>query len=308
MILQYYCGSFFPVRFLPSMIFRLYFLVLFFLLALHNPLWAQVSVWESGKERIKSVKSNARKKQDKIKLWKDHIRDWGLDSNYNHALAAGARLNTNGWSGGIYFLQQKGAGRQAIWQFHFSEIKHEKETKQQNTGGVFAELGKGRPYIFGKVNNVYTLQLGYGQQQMLLPALLDGNLSLSVRYSAGPALALLKPYYLDLVYVVYTPEAVAHLQTEQLNKGNERRFLDPGSIWGAARWSKGLGETRFIPGLFTELAFVLEPDRPVAFVKTITIGGQAALYAKPLELMADRKAYPYQLSLFVGLALGKRWK
>src|SRR5699024_9795274 len=117
-------------------------------------------------------------------------------------------------------------------------------------------------------NNVYTLQLGYGRQQLLLPALLDGNLSVGVRYAAGPAVALSKPYYLDLIYLDFQPKASAHIQTEKYNPENVEKFLNPGYIHGAARWSKGLGETKITPGIFGELAFVLEPDKPKAFVKT----------------------------------------
>jgi len=54
--------------------------------------------------------------------------------------------------------------------------------------------------------------------------------------------------------------------------------------------------------------FDAEPEKPKAFVKTITIGGNAAFYSSKIEIMADRKAYPYQASFFVGLALGKRWQ
>lgn len=72
--------------------------------------------------------------------------------------------------------------------------------------------------------------------------------------------------------------------------------------------NKAVSEMKYIPDLFAELAFVVEPDRNKSFIQTITIGGNAAFYSSKLELMVERKAYPYQASFFVGLALGKRWK
>jgi hypothetical protein len=269
---------------------------------------AQQSVWEGSKEQLMSVKEKGKKKVSVVKKWKEHVQQWGLDSNYNHALSLSGRLNTNGWSAGLYYLHQRSAGKKTLWSLHFSEIKHEKETKQEQTKSPFSYLGKSTHYTFGKINNAYSLQLGYGREQMIFPALLDGNMSVSIRYAAGPALALLKPIYLDLVYVEYMPEPVAHLQTEKYgDNNNTEKFLQTGSIQGAAKWSKGLGEMKYIPGLFAELYFVIEPDKPKSFVKAVTIGGNAAFYTSKIEIMVERKAYPYQASFFVGLSLGKRW-
>lgn len=269
---------------------------------------AQQSIWEGSKEQLETVKEKGRKKISAAKKWQNHIKEWGLDSNYNYALSLSGRLNTNGWSGGLYLLKQRSAGKKTVWSLHFSEIKHEKEIKQQNTSNPYTYLGKSNPYLFGKINNAYTLQLGYGREQMLFPALLDGNMSVALRYAAGPALALLKPVYLDLIYVQYQPREEAHIQTEKYGPDNAEKFLQAGSIMGGTKWTNGLKDMKYIPGLFAELYFVIEPDKPQSFVKTITIGGNASFYTSKIEIMADRKAYNYQASFFVGLALGKRWK
>ncbi|HVX01407.1 MAG TPA: hypothetical protein VHA52_13370 [Candidatus Babeliaceae bacterium] len=257
-------------------------------------LQAQVSVWKESKSKM----------QNHFREWKAYIEKEAATSDYHYALSIGARLNTNGWSGGLYFLNQESAGIQILWELHFSEIKQEKETKQENTKTAFTNLGKGKPYIFGKLNNVYILQFDYGRQQLLLPALLDGNLSVSLRYTAGPGLAFLKPYYLELVYLKPGTVSDGYTQSEKYSSDNARRFLEAGKIYGASKWRKGLGETKLIPGLFGELAFALEQDKPKAFIQTITFGGNAAIYTKPLAIMADQKDYRYQLSLFVGLAIG----
>jgi hypothetical protein len=269
---------------------------------------AQQGVWDGGKEQLTKVKDEGNKKINKVKQWKNHAEKWGLDSNYNYALALSGRLNTNGWSGGIQLIRQQKHKNKTVWQLQFSEIKDEKEIKQQGTGSTYTNLGKTTPYIFGKINNAYTLQFGYGKEQMIFPALMDGNMSISFRYLAGPALSLLKPYYLKLIYVDYLPDPVAHIQEERYGLGNDARFMQPGSILGKDSWGKGLGEIKYIPGLFAECYFIIEPDRPKAFVKSIAIGGNVAFYSSKLAIMEDRKAYPYQASFFVGLSLGKRWK
>ncbi|WP_118953247.1 hypothetical protein [Taibaiella helva] len=269
---------------------------------------AQTIFGDWSKDKLENFKERQRRKTNKLKQWKQHIQEWGLDPDFNHALSLAGRLNTNGWSGGLSYVMQKSAGKKVLWQLWFSEIKHEKEARQQQIRDLYPGLGRRTAYIFGKINTAYTIQLGYGREQMLLPALLDGNLSVSLRYTAGPGLALLKPYYLDLIYVDYTPDPAAHIQTERYAAANAEHFLQPGFIQSGSKWSKGLGEIKYIPGLFAELAFAIEPEKPKAFVKTILIGGNAAFYTSKIEIMAERKAYPYQASFFVGLALGKRWR
>ncbi len=283
-------------------------LLLSLLLAAAFTTKAQSSLWDGGKEKMMQTKEKGKSQAGKLKQWKNHVQQWGLDSNYNYALSISARLNTNGWSGDLNYIHQKVPGIKVLWSLHFSEIKHEKETKQQQSKGFHSELGRNTPFSFGKINNAYTLQLGYGREQMLLPALLDGNMSISLRYSAGPSLAMLKPVYLNLVYTEYVPEERSWVSSERYSTANREKFLLQHTILGGDKWSKGLGELKFIPGLFADLAFVIEPDKPKSFVKAITIGGNLAYYTSPIEIMAERKAYRHQASFFVGLGLGKRWK
>jgi len=269
---------------------------------------AQQGVWDGGKEQLLKVKEAGNKNVNAVKQWKKHAEKWGLDSNYNYALALSGRLNTNGWSGGIQYIRQQKHRNKTIWQLYFSEIKHEKEIKQQGQASSYNDLGKTSPYIFGKINNAYTFQVGFGKEQILFPALMDGNMSVSFRYLAGAALGMLKPYYLKLIYVNYFPEPVAHLQSEKYSTSNDDHFMQPGSILGKDSWSKGLSEIKYIPGLFAECYFIIEPDRPKAFIKAVSIGGNVAFYSSKITIMADKKGYPYQAAFFVGLSLGKRWK
>ncbi|MGN6568263.1 MAG: hypothetical protein ACTHJ0_09935, partial [Flavipsychrobacter sp.] len=270
---------------------------------------AQSGVWSSGN----SIKSTAGKStsgfKDKLKNYRNHLQEWGLDPNYNKELLIGGKVNTNGWSGSIYYLKKKNKLTDNLWQLHFSEIKHEKQIKQQGSNKAFPQLGSAGPYIFGKINNLYTLQLGYGKEKLLLPDVLEGNISISFRYSGGLSLAMLKPYYLKLIYVDYSlPADPATLKEEKYSTSNSDHFLNSGDVLSGADWSKGLDEIQYVPGLFAEACFVITPSKNKSFIQVITLGVNVAYYTKELPIMADQKTYPYQASLFAGLAIGKRWK
>ena len=270
---------------------------------------AQTSVWNS----VNSVKGSAGKSaagfKNKLKNYKQHLQEWGLDPNYNKELLVGGKVNTNGWSGSIYYLKRKNKLTNGLWQLHFSEIKHEKQIKQQGTNKAFPQLGNAGPYVFGRINNLYTLQLGFGKEKLLLPDVLEGNISVSFRYSGGLSLAMLKPYYLKLIYVDYTqPNNPATLKEEKYSSTNSDHFLNSGDVLAESKWSKGLSDIQYVPGIFAEACFVITPSKSKSFIQVVTLGANIAYYSKKLSIMADQKAYPYQASLFAGLGIGKRWK
>jgi hypothetical protein len=270
--------------------------------------FAQKGVWEETKQPDKKKKSKVTKDISRVKKLGNHIKEWGLANEYDHELLVGGRLNSNGWSGGAYYFTRKKTGTYNFWLLHFSEIKHEKQIKQQPVKNAYPELGNTTPFVFGKINNLYTLQLGFGQEQLLLPGVVESNMSVSFRYNIGISLVMLKPYYLKLIKVDNTQQTpVAQLQDEKYTDSTAALFLSPQFIHGADKWSKGLGETKLIPGLYAEAAFVIVPN-PKGYIEAITLGANAAFYTKQLAIMAERPAHPYQLSLFAGLAIGKRWK
>ena len=253
-----------------------------------------------------------------MRRWKDHIQEFGLDSTYNHSVSIGGRFNTNGWTGLVayqrplkskrYRGKNKNAGKSETFQLSFSEVIHEKQIKQQRENTAFPELGASTPYIFGKINNLYLLQLGYGREQMLLPGLIEGNISVSFRYMGGFSLGLLKPYYLKLVQVEYTPEQEVELTEEAYSPANHNVFQDKDRILGSSGFSKGLDKITYVPGAFIEGAFVIQSSKNNTFVQTVTLGGQVSFYSKKLPTMAELKPKAVQAALFVGLQLGKRWK
>ena len=293
------------IGFMGLRIFKYFYCISLLLLLLPMASNAQSDAWSganSGAQKTTDTKH-------KLKDFKEHLQNWGLDTNYNHAFLIGGKLNSDGWSASIYFVKRKSYKLNNFWQINFSEIKHDKQTKQTGSNDGFMQLGTPTPYVFGKINNLYTLQIGFGKEKLLLPSVFEGNLSVSYRFSGGFSLATLKPYYLKLVYVDYTatPET-AHTEQHKYSITDTAQFLNTSYILGASNWSKGLDEIDYVPGAYFETAIAITPGKNKTFIQVITLGVNAAYYVKSLPIMADQKAYPYKVSLFAGLAIGKRWK
>ena len=266
---------------------------------------AQNSVWNTAGAK-KSATGKTDKAKHKLKDAKDHVQRWGLDTAYTHAFLAGGRLNSDGWSGGINFVKRKSYSTSSIWEIQFSEIKHEKQQKQKGKG--YPELGNATPYVFGKINNLYTLHVGFAQEKLLLPAVIDDNLSVSFRYSAGLSLAMLKPYSLKLIYIDNSGTRDSmHVEEHTYNRADSAKFLNTNTILGASTWTRTLPSITYVPGVFAELAMTITPGKLKSFVQVISLGIHGAYYAQNLPILADNKSYPWTVNLFAGLGIGKRW-
>lgn len=270
-------------------------------------LHAQDDAWGSGKDVKQGLGEKKAKAKSTFKDYKDHVEQWGMDTSLPKTLLFGAKANTNGWSGCVYYLKRLSGTTSNLWQFSFSEIQHEKQIKEQGTGTTLTALGNPSPFVFGKINNLYTLQVGFGKEHLLLPAVVEGNISVSFRYNYGISLAMLKPYYLKLIYTD-TGAGTPYLKEQKFNGSDSAKFLNANSILGASKWSKGISEINYVPGIYLDAAICIQPGKNKLFVQVITLGANVAYYAQSLPIMADLKAYPWQASLYAGIALGKRWR
>lgn len=262
--------------------------------------------WNNATAKPQKVQSRLKKQGNKLKQYKDHLEKWGLDSNYSHGLAIGGRLTSTGWTALVYYQHRLSMTQNYFLQLGFSEIIHEKQIKQQRQNIAYPELGASNAFVFGKINNVYQLQLGYGREQLLLPGLLEGNMTISLRYQAGFSLAMLKPYYLKLIHDEYYPDSV-FVREERYTPDNKERFLRTGNVLGASKWKNGLNEINYLPGAFVDVAICIEPLKNKTFIKTVTLGGNFSIHSGDIEIMANQKAYPWNACLYAGLSLGKRW-
>lgn len=282
-------------------------LLVIILLAGFAPVYAQPGeVWKNLNEKQEKALKQKEKKTRQLKGWVKQAREWGLDNTYKHELSLGLNLHTNGVGGHLRYATNKKNTHQDIWLLQVRSVQHEKEIKQQRKGTSYRELGPFRPYHFGKINSILNLQLGYGKEQVLLPSIINENISIYGSLVGGASIIVQKPVYLNLIHVDSSGNAL--IQSERYSAGNEALFLNNSRILGADKWSKGLGEARVIPGLFLEPSLIFVPAKNKAFIQKVYIGGNIAWHLQSVAIMALHKPLPFQASFFVGIGFGKRWK
>ena len=65
---------------------------------------------------------------------------------------------------------------------------------------------------------------------------------------------------------------------------------------------------KYIPGGYFEMSFAITPGKVKSFIQVINLGFNGAVYAKALPIMVDQTASIWQVNIFAGLVVGKKWR
>jgi hypothetical protein len=221
-----------------------------------------------------------------------------------HELAFGFRLNTDGW--GIYSDYGKVKTQDLkhadifhnllYYQFEFSEKKDPKEVKINSTSTN--RFGGSSSYRYGKINSLYVLKVGLGYQKMIAGKPDPGCVAIHWANTAGFALGMLKPYYLN---VYGDPEAIKYSEATQ------GPFLDQNSIEGSAGFSKGLGEMAYVPGGYIRSALNFDFSTNKNTIIGVQVGANAEFYSQNMQLMANQPPKMAYYDMFIAVQFGRRW-
>src|SRR5262249_10320345 len=146
----------------------------------------------------------------------------------------------------------KDARTKTIYEFEIGQIKHVKERKQtQDFGFNLAGVESPKPFVFGKQNNFYPIDISIGREKEIGRKADKSGVSISVKYLGGVSIGILKPYYLDLLYPLDNTDD--EIISTRYSAATSAMFLDRNSIFGGSGFSYGLGEISVIPGLHAKL-------------------------------------------------------
>lgn len=225
----------------------------------------------------------------------------------------GARLNTDGWSGFLELGKVQSEESKLSDRFYdirllsleLTEHKHIKETRTvNNNSGLGGE--RSSSFIYGKVNNFYALKFGYGKRRMIAGKPEPGTVSIHWIYVGGLSIGLEKPYYIKAYVPQDNPGGLLVLKDIKYESDDKASFLTKGNIVGGSGWSKGLEETKLVPGIHarTGLHFDFSTNRNT--VIALETGIAAELYTRSIVLMAYQKPSALLLNGYVALQFGKR--
>jgi hypothetical protein len=210
---------------------------------------------------------------------------------FRNEKSLGLLLNSDGL--GLSYREGKRINflNKSILEFDIGMLKHPKEYKMYNP----YTTGTGS-FVYGKLNSVFFLRGGIGHQHEIFKKQDLGGVAIRYFYSAGPVLAIAKPIYYRIIYIVGSNIV---LKKEKFDIKDL-----PNDIYDKASFTKGLNEIKVFPGLYAKGGFNFEYSKEDKVIHAIEIGAQINAFPKKVPIMysSDNKAIFF--SLFVSYRFG----
>ncbi|MBK7764406.1 MAG: hypothetical protein IPI46_13850 [Bacteroidetes bacterium] len=194
-------------------------------------------------------------------------------------------LNTNGWSVGIGFGKKKNEKITNWFNISLSEIKDDKEERIKPTSYEIQGYGKPRPYIYGKQNYFFPLNIGCSQQRLLLKGLISPSVNVSLVYGINFSLGILKPYYLKLKH---SDNGKLHIVDEKYSISNSDTFLNRNNIYSKSNFTNGINESKLIPGINMLCSTQFDIDT-FPLIRSIIIGVGVSNFLHKIPLIIEKK-------------------
>lgn len=228
---------------------------------------------------------------------------------YDRETTVDFKLHTNGYALGINFAKLKTYYLTRYINFEIGELKHHKEFRQSFDFQAQASRVS-RAFIFGKQNNLLVLRGGIGEKRYFSEKARRKGVAVGVSYSGGPALGLLKPYYLELRSADISNGLM--IRSEKYTEDNAATFLDISRIHGSSGFAKGLSELSIRPGVYGKAGVHFDWGAYDEFVKAMEVGIMFDVFLQSMPIMVESplaenvENRPYFVNFYLNLQLGKR--
>jgi hypothetical protein len=228
---------------------------------------------------------------------------------YRNEITGLATLHTNGFSLAYNKGQIKTYYKTKYYHIELGYLTDPREQRQnRNTPRSFNKISEA--FKFGKQNFVYTIKAGKGVKRLISDKTKQRGVALGYNYNIGPSIAILRPYYLDLVYSFEREEQIFYeLRAEPYSKDNANKFLDYNSVFGKASGGFGWNQLSIIPGIQSKLGLFFSLGAFEEYAKSIELGIQADVYIRKVPIMVETTAVsnkPYFINFYATAEFGKR--
>jgi hypothetical protein len=228
---------------------------------------------------------------------------------YRNETTANATFHTNGFSLAYNKGKIKSYYKTNYYHFELGYMNDPREQKQnKNIPLSFSKISKS--FKFGKQNSLYVLRAGKGTKKLLTDKAKRKGVAIGYNYEAGPAIAILKPYHLELIYnFEQNGKFFNELRDEKYSEANADKFLDYNSIFGGGSSSKGWTSVSIVPGVQGKLALFFSLGAFEEYAKSLEVGLMGDFYIRKIPLMVETETIsskPYFLNFYVTLEFGKR--
>jgi hypothetical protein len=224
---------------------------------------------------------------------------------YSSSVSAGFQLYSKGWNTNLEFTKIKDFRNSTFLKIELGQLKSEKEIRQTlELGFSIAGINSPKPFVYAKQNNFYNLNILVGKQTMLGERSSKNGVEVSLKYSGGFSLGILKPYYLQLIRPI--DNQTYYLSIEKYNPEDAAFFIEPNNIYGSAGFSRGLNELKFLTGGQLRAGLNFDWAMYDDFIKSIEVGVVANVYSRRVPIMIISNNKQFFTNFYLGIQFGKK--
>lgn len=227
---------------------------------------------------------------------------------YRNEITGNATFHTNGYSIAYNKGKIKTFYKTNYYHLELGYMYDSREQKQNKN--IPQDFRISQSFRFGKQNQLFVIRAGKGTKRLLTDKAKRKGVAIGYNYEAGPAIALLKPYYLELLYTVREGDRFFNeIRTERYSEENASKFLDYNSIFGGGPSSRGWSELSVVPGVQGKLGLFFSLGAFEEYAKSLEIGIMGDFYIRKIPIMVETEkisSKPYFLNFYATLEFGKR--
>ena len=254
---------------------RLFLISASFLLCFSS--FAQKAKKEKKEENKKRINALIRQEEEGVIAYKRHT-------------VFGGKLINDGYGVFMEIGRAQSVKKAMLYQLEISERKSPREQKQSNPQNYAS------PFIYGKQNFVYPVKLGVQQQILFGNKSNKNGVSVTGNFGGGLAIALLRPYYLQLSstgdYIKYeSKDSVAFLT---------------GNISGGPGFSKGWKDLTVNPGAYVKSALRFDYGVYNEIISALEVGISGEFYSKKIPIIVKDPQKQFFFTGYVSIIFGRR--
>ncbi len=230
--------------------------------------------------------------------WKGIIykQEWSLD----------LRLHENGAAIAYNSGKIKAYNKTNYYQVELGFTKDPREKTQSR----ISNIGGSGTFTFGKINSFFNLRAGVGVKKYLSEKEKRRGVAVGYTYEIGPSIALMKPYYIDVIEVeIIDNQMRPVLNSVRYDGENDAQFLNVSSISGRSSFLKGFDEMSVRAGLQGKIGAHIAMGAFDKYVKAFETGLMFDVYPSKIPIFIESEAVKNNrlfVRVYFNIQLGSR--
>jgi len=193
--------------------------------------------------------------------------------------------------------------------YYHVELGFTKDPREKTQSRI-SNIGGSGTFTYGKINSFLNLRAGVGVKKYLSEKEKRRGVAVGYTYEIGPSLALMKPYYLDVIEVeIIDNQMRPVLNSVKYDGENDEQFLNVNSISGRSPFFKGFDEMSVRAGVQGKVGAHIAMGAFDKYVKAFETGFMFDVYPTKIPIFIESEAVKnsrYFVRVYFNIQLGSR--